>query len=455
MSREPTAEVALRALEHAGADAQVSVVRERSLTSRFARSEPTQATAVEDLTVEVLAIVDGQTALATTNSTDDDALRTTAARAREAATAAARRGAGDYPGLPDPQPHATHAGYDATTALLDPALAGAALAAAFETAARHDAEAFGIWTAGELESVVVSTRGVEVRDAVTDAHMKVICRDSAGRSGYAAASGVGVGALDGAALARCAAAKIVADEPVELDRGEYTVVLDADAVGVLLTFLGDLAFNGLAHAEGRGALVDLLGTRVAAPAINLSDSPRYPSTLPRAFDAEGVAKAPLPLIQDGIAHAVVHDTRSAAKAGGGARSTGHALVPGGSGWGPSPTNLVLIGGGARGIEELVAPVERGVYVTRLWYVNAVDDKHTLLTGMSRDGTFLIEDGRIGRPLRDVRFTDSVLRILSATEALAASPRLTSEAEFYGRRFATGVVCPALRAGGFRVTGSTT
>jgi predicted Zn-dependent protease len=177
-------------------------------------------------------------------------------------------------------------------------------------------------------------------------------------------------------------------------------------------------------------------------------------TLPRAFDAEAVPKAPIPLIQDGVADRVVHDTRSAARAGGGARSTGHAVAPGGSGFGPHPTNLVLIGGGAADEAELASTIERGIYVTRLWYVNAVHEKQTLLTGMTRDGTFLIEDGRITKPLRDVRFTDSVLRILGATEALSAAQRLVEVGDFYGRRFAAGVVCPALRAGGFRITGQT-
>jgi PmbA protein len=93
-------------------------------------------------------------------------------------------------------------------------------------------------------------------------------------------------------------------------------------------------------------------------------------------------------------------------------------------------------------------------VTRFWYVNVVREKETLLTGMTRDGTFLVEDGRIARPLRDVRFTDSALRILEATEALSAGLQLAASADFYGRRFATGVVCPALRARGFRITGQT-
>jgi PmbA protein len=229
-------------------------------------------------------------------------------------------------------------------------------------------------------------------------------------------------------------------------------VLDADAVGGLLEMLAGLAFNGLAHAEGRGALDGRLGTRVAASAINLSDAPRFARTWPRAFDFEGVPRAPLPLIQDGVAHRVVHDTRSAAVAGDGAVSTGHAIAPGGAASGPHPTNLVLAGGGAADVDELAKPIERGIYVTRLWYLNVVHPKQTLLTGTTRDGTFLIEDGRIAKPLRDVRLTDSVLRILAATEALTASPRLTSDAEYYGRRFALGTVCPALRANGVRVTG---
>ncbi len=99
-------------------------------------------------------------------------------------------------------------------------------------------------------------------------------------------------------------------------------------------------------------------------------------------------------------------------------------------------------------------MSRGIYVTRLWYVNTVRDKETLLTGMTRDGTFLIEDGVIACPLRDVRFTDSVLRLLSATQALTREQTLVSEGEFYGRRFAHGIVCPALRAEGFRITGAT-
>jgi PmbA protein len=443
-------DLAERALAFCDGDAQVTVTRERSLLSRFARSHPTQATAVDDLTVHVLILRDGQAGSAQTNLVDDDGLRAAASRAESAARAAAACGPGDHPGLPAPAQYRTHEGWDAATAQLDPAVAGTALEAAFATAADHELEAFGIWTAGEVETAIASSTGVRARDRVTDAYMKVICRDDAGRSGWGAAAGSSLAAIDPAAIAAEAVSKTPREDPVELGPGEYPVVLEPDAVGELLTFLGDLAFNGLAHAEGRGALEGRLGTRVAAPAINLADSPRFAHTLPRAFDLEGVPKAPLPLIQDGVAHRVTHDLRSAALAG--AASTGHALEPGGSPYGPGPTNLVLAGGGAADSAELAAPIERGIYVTRLWYVNTVHARQTLLTGTTRDGTYLIEDGRITRPVRDVRFTDSVLRILEATEALTMRQRLVSAADFYERRFASGVVCPALRAQGFRVTG---
>jgi PmbA protein len=282
--------------------------------------------------------------------------------------------------------------------------------------------------------------------------MKVICIGPSGRSGYASRTAVAARDLDGAVLAEQAAAKAtVPGEPARLEPGDYPVVMEAHAVGWLVDLLGATALNGLAHVEGRGALAGRLGRQVAAPAINLADSPCFPSTLPRSFDAEGVPKSPLPLLEDGVAKRVVHDVRSGALAG--EPSTGHALRAGGAMSGPHPTNLVLAGGGARDEAELCAPVERGVYVTRLWYANVVRPKETLITAVTRDGTFLIEDGKPTRPLAELRLTDSVLGILGRTQALGSRVELTSDGEFYGRRFAAGVVCPPLRAGSVRFTGS--
>jgi predicted Zn-dependent protease len=436
----------------------VRVVRERSLLLRFARSRPTQATAIDDTTVEITALRDGHTAAAVTNRGDPEALADCVRAAGEAADAAARSGPGSYPGFPAPSPGRPHHGYDGETARLDPARGGTALETAFAVAERRGLEAHGVWTAAEVETAIASTSGDLVGDVVTDAFMKVTCLGPDGRSGYAAATGVSLDALDAAGLAESAAVRASGalapnwsgGPPARLDPGEYPVVLEPDAVAELAWWLGSLAFNGLAYVEQRSPLVDRMRTRVAAPSINLADSPRHPRTLPRAFDAEGVAKAPLPLIQDGVAHRVVHDTHSAALAG--ARSTGHAERPGGSQGGPRPSNMVLAGGGAADSAELCRPIDRGVYVTRLWYTNAVRPKETLITGVTRDGTFLIENGEIAAPLEDLRLTDSVLDVFGRVQDLGSNPTLASEGEFYGRRFATGVVCPPLRVASMRFTG---
>jgi predicted Zn-dependent protease len=435
-----------------GDGAQATVTSERSLLLRFARSRPTQATSLSDITLELTAVRDGHVGSATTNRTDADALRecARAADAAARAAAAAAGAVGSYPGLPAPARAHTHDGHDPETARLDPAAGGAALTTAFEVAASHRVEAHGAWTAAEVETAVASSAGVAATDRVTDSLYKVTCIAPGGRSGYATQAAPSSTVLDLRSVADRAAGKSAGSEaPAKLEPGEYPVVLEPQAVGDLLNWLGMLAFNGLAYADECSALCGRLGTRVVTPSINLSDSPRYPGTLPRAFDAEGVPKAPLPLIQDGVAARVVHDTRSAALVG--ARSTGHALAPAGTGDGPSPTNLVMVGGGAADEAELCRPIERGVYVTRLWYTNAVRPKETLLTGLTRDGTFLIEDGQVTRPLHDLRFTDRVLDILSRVQDLGARTVLASEGEFYGRRFATGVVCPPLRAESMRFT----
>jgi len=402
--------------------------------------------------VEVAVAREGHVGRAATNAVDGDALERCAAAATRAAQTATRASrTGTYPGFPEPGAPLAHRGHDAETAALDPAPGGRALAAACQAAGAAGAEASGMWTAGEVETVLASSAGPVLSDRVTDSFMKVIAFAPGGRSGYAARTGVALSGIDPAALAATAAAKATQPgEALELEAGAYTVVMEPPAVAELLWVLGRAAFNGLAHAEGRGALAGRLGTPVVSPAVNLSDSPRYRGTLPRAFDAEGVAKAPLPLIQDGVAHRVVHDTRSGALAGVG--STGHARAAGGGAPGPLPDHLVMVGGGAVDEEELCAPVERGVYVTRLWYTNILRPSEALFTAVTRDGTFLIEDGRITRPLGDLRVTDSALGILARVQALGARSVLSSDGELYGRRRATGSVCPALRAGGVRFTG---
>jgi PmbA protein len=447
-----TDEIAERAAGHGGPDAFALVTHERSLMLRFAAGRPTQSTGIDDLTVEIAIPFKGHVGRASTNAVDDASLAECAERARTAGRAAAVSGEGRFPGFDSDHGEAVALpAFDPATAELDPQAGAAALGEAFAVGDAHGVEVHGIWTVAEQEQGwATGDEGAAVRRS--DAFMKVICIAPSGRSGYASATAVALGEIHPGELAERAALTTGAGgDPAELPPGEYPVVFEAQATGWLLDLLAGCAFNGLAHAEGRGALDGRIGERVAAAAINLSDSPRSARTLPRSFDAEGTDKHPMPLIQDGVARGMAHDLRSAALAG--AATTGHALAPGGDPAGPYPTNLVLEGGEAAGEAELCAPVERGVYVTRLWYANVVRPKETLITAVTRDGTFLIEDGRVSRPLRELRLTDSLLGILERTEALARDQHLTSDGEFYGRRFAFGVVCPALRADAVRFTGA--
>ena len=249
-------ELAERALAHAGPEAQAAATRERSLVSRFARSRPTQATQVDDTSVAVLCLADGHTGLAETNDIGEHGLRDGAARARAAALAAARAaaGPGEYPGLPQPEPARAHDGFDVATARLDAGTAAAALRASFAACAERELEAFGLFSTGVVETAIATTTGLRARDAVTDAFLKVVARDADGRSGFAAATGRAADELDVAGVARRAVALVPSGAALELAPGELPVVLSADAVGTLLEFLGFLAFNGLTHAEGRGAL---------------------------------------------------------------------------------------------------------------------------------------------------------------------------------------------------------
>jgi PmbA protein len=446
-----TLDVAERAAVRGGPGALALVTRERSLMLRFAASKPTQSTGIDDVTVELAVPLRGNVGRASTNAVDDESLADCAARARLAAEAAEATHEGTFPGFDPDLDTVAMESFDAETAELDPARGGAALAEAFLEADAHGVEAHGIWTVAEQDQAW-ATQEAGGEERRTDAFMKVICIAPNGRSGYASQAAVASAELSPLGLAERAALKAAADgDAVELPPGEYPVVFEPQAVGWLLDLLGATAFNGLAHAEGRGALVDRLRQPVAAATINLSDSPSNRRTLPRSFDAEGTKKAPVPLIQDGIAYGVAHDVRSAALAG--ALSTGHALTPGGNPDGPHPTNLVLAGGGAVDEGELCSAVERGVYVTRLWYANVVRPRETLITAVTRDGTFLVENGRVTRPLRDLRVTDSVLGILSRAQALTRDQKLTTDGEFYGRRFAYGVVCPAMRADAVRFTGA--
>jgi PmbA protein len=228
---------------------------------------------------------------------------------------------------------------------------------------------------------------------------------------------------------------------VDLPPGDYPVVLDHYAMVDLTDMLGYLGFSALAVQEDRSFWE--AGRQVASPLVSLVDDGRAPEGLPAGFDAEGVPKQRLALLDAGVCRDLAYDAATAARAG--RRSTGHGL-PAPNTYGPFPTNMAMAPGDATR-DELIGGLERGLLVTRFHYTNPVHSKRVVITGMTRDGTFLVEDGRIVGPVRNLRFTMSYLDALANVEAVSRERRCL-------RGFMGGTLVPAVRLSSFSFTGAT-
>jgi len=212
--------------------------------------------------------------------------------------------------------------------------------------------------------------------------------------------------LDGRAVGERAAGKArTASEPTDLAPGRYEVVLEPDCVANILSFLLVAGFNGKSVEEGRSFA--RLGETQFDRSITLRDDITDPGTLGVAFDIEGTPKRPLDLIRDGVTSGLLHTRRTAKAAG--VESTGHA-VEGGAAWGALGANLI-IAAGDRSVDQLVAGIERGVLVTDFWYTRILDPRTQVVTGLTRNGVWLVEDGQVVRPVTNLRFTQSFVDAL--------------------------------------------
>jgi predicted Zn-dependent protease len=263
-----------------------------------------------------------------------------------------------------------------------------------------------------------------------------------GGTGYAEDAAVDATSIDATAIGRQASqtARASADA-VALEAGDYPVVLEEYAVVDLLDMLGYLGFSAQAVQEDRSFAEP--GKRIGSDIVTITDDGFDPAGLPMSFDYEGVAKQRVPLVEAGICRQVVYDAQTAARDG--VRSTGHGL-PAPNTWGPFPLNMVMTAGTAAR-DELIAGLDRGLLVTRFHYTNPVHPKLAIVTGMTRDGTFLVEDGKIVAPVRNLRYTQSYLDALAGITAVAAERRTL-------KGFLGGVVVPAVRIDGWTFTGTT-
>lgn len=231
-------------------------------------------------------------------------------------------------------------------------------------------------------------------------------------------------------------------EKIELTPGYYDVLLEPHAAAELVELFAIYGFSAKLLQEGRSYLTGRLGEKIFSPLVTLSDNPYEEEQIKLPFDFEGVKKQKVELIKNGVANSVVYDTETARIDG--VKSTGHSL-PLPNPHGPAPLNLCLEGGAAS-YEQIIQKIEKGILITRLNYTNIEDEKNGIITGMTRDGTFLIEKGEITTPVYDLRFTQSVPQVLKNVVSLSRERKLVSP--FFGYS-----LFPWMLISDFKITGS--
>lgn len=425
-----------------GAEAEVTVSRGQQALTRFAVSFIHQNVADEGRSVTLRVALDGRVASATINRWDDAALERLVAKTTEAC----RLSPVDpgWPGVSEPQEALEVDHWDAGTAGADPAQR-AGMVGAFVSAA-HGLETAGFCETVSGETAYLATSGQRLSGRATQATLDGICR-TADADGSARATSARLADLDGPAVGAEATRRArEGSDPTDLAPGRYEVILEPACVVNVLYFLCFHGFNGRAVEEGRSFV--RLGERQFDPAISLRDDVTDPISTGLPFDAEGTPRRRIDLVRSGMTAGLCHDRRTAKAAG--TTSTGHA-VPGGATWGAMPANLILEPGeGSR--EALVAGVERGLLVTDFWYTRVLDPRTQVVTGLTRNGVWLIEDGRIVRPVRNLRFTQSYVEALAPGAVRAVGSDLVLAPAAMGLGAFAAYAVPALHLGSWNFTG---
>jgi predicted Zn-dependent protease len=428
-------------LEMVGTRCEAEVVAEvgSSSLTRFANSFIHQNVSedVEEVTLKVA--IDGRVASSATTATTAAALVNFVEST--IGTAADQPVDNGWPGVGGPDEPVVTDHWDPDTASADPMTRAEAVKAFVDagdgmlgagycqTEARH--RAYG------------NTAGRNVHGRFTTAVVDGIHQTgSSAGSGHAA--GVALSDIDAGAVGALAARR--ARDSVgasDAKPGEYEVVLSPECIATIAIFLNVYGFNGKEAEEGTSFVA--LGERQFDDAFNLWDDPTAPGALYVPFDAEGTAKHHLDLVKDGRTTALLHSRRTANKAG--TESTGHAEL-GAEMWGPFATNL-FIGGGEKSVDDLVSGVDRGIYVSTFNYCRVLDPKTLVVTGLTRNGTFMIENGKISDPIANMRFTQSFVGALGPDKVHG----IADDARFADSEFGPLLVhAPSFQLAGWNFTG---
>ena len=419
------------------ADVEAIVAAGSSALTRFANNAIHQNVAERSCHLSVRVQIDGRTARATTNQFDDESIR----QVVEESVSLTKLQEPDpaLPPLADPAPASPVARWHEATARVTPTNRAQAVAEAIALVEEAGQTAAGIYSTSEAVFALLNSRGVFAYYPETMANFSITAM-AADSSGCAKGSACSHHDLNPVAMARAAAGKAhFSREPVELPPGAYTVILEPAAVLDLVgQMFGD--FSATAISDGRSFLRDRMGQKLFGDNIAIYDDAYHPLQAGAPFDGEGLPRRKLALVDQGVVRDVAFCRQAAHAAG--VQPTGHGFpLPNESG--EAPMNIV-IAGGATPIEAMIASTARGILVTRLWYIREVDPYEKIMTGMTRDGTFLIEDGRVSRGVRNFRFNQALPEMLSNVEELSPEERASGEEAF-------DMVVPAMKVRDFHFT----
>jgi predicted Zn-dependent protease len=396
-----------------GDQTEVEVFANNSALTRFANNYIHQNVEHSDIDVRVRSVIGRKIGIASTNEVSPEALAAVAAKAFE--LAGHQRENEDFRSLPRPAAVQRVEGFVERTARCGPEERAAVVGEICDASSRAGLTAAGAFHTTAQEIALANSLGLFAYHQETQADINTVVMSETS-SGHAARVSKDIADIDGESIAQEAVDKALRGvNPRSIEPGDYEVILEPYAVVDLLDFFSYLSFGALPFMEKRSFMSGRIGERIMDEQISIWDDGLSPEGLPMPFDYEGVPKQPVKLIEDGVARGVVWDTYHAGKAAGDAQTTGHAL-PAGATIGPMPLHLYMGNGGAS-LDDMVKDVKRGIWVSRFWYTRTVHPLNVVVTGMTRDGTFLIEDGKITGPVRSMRFTQGYVDALNHVDAV--------------------------------------
>jgi PmbA protein len=390
--------------------------------TRFANNTIHQHVAEQGLAVSIRTVVNGRTARLTTNRVEEDALRAAIEDCLSLASHQPRDS--QLLATPGKQKYGAVRRFHAATAALTADERARAVKNTCQLAEKQGQVAAGIFSSGQSQSVLVNSRGLSAAYRQTQSAFSVTMQQGSAAS-WAKANSADVRRFEPLRLAKIASEKATrAQNPVELAAGRFTVILEPAAV---LDLVGLLFYDFAATAvrDKRSCLSGRIGKCIFGKNITITDDVYHPEQVGAPYDGEGMPRRRVLLVDQGVVKGLVYSRRSAKQAG--TRATGHGFaLP--NEYGEAPVNLV-VGGGNTSLEEMIASTDYGLLVTRLWYIREVDPYEKIMTGMTRDGLFLVEKGKIARSVRNFRFNQSVLEMLRNVECLGPTCRATGEEAF--------------------------